>query len=551
MLIGVVNKILDYLSQNALEHLALMILTIRMAQEPASSRFAGVNVSEYDMKEELMKPWVAVARFIERWRSLGCGGREGLHYSAVFRFLATLVISICFLLLGAGMNTIAIPKGRWYPNLWPKTNANDALMTLRTPQLKLQNVDWMNYGDLGWDTVGGGPREAAIALASASTFSALSSLGYLYQQQPSGWLGRDDGFDSGTVINTRINGSTAWSISVQGSLVMDTFHNCQKTGPSYARMSCGMIGALNLTLPMLTTSCTSDDKTSISDDTIFPETLDPLTSNATLVLRIGADLAESFSGASCILRLHQVVSPINFWIGDEKCDSTLHLHSNSGIDNSLSINSSIVLPSSSADATVVSQLGTQFYAMLPYLNGLSPGGSFVQLILLSARHLRSLRSEFEEEIDSLTPVLAFTMQQLLTKARWNMTPSATETVTSYPIRWYVYGSGPRLVWEWAAALIISSLILMLFYDVYLTLRYRVNLGPWLSVGGMMFAANVGERLKSAAGSPAGVATQIGRRTRYYVRDVGNGRMEVTDEANKGALVDKEKVYGEAQRSGNT
>lgn len=549
VLIEVVNKILDYLSQNALEHLALMILTISMAQEPASSHLAGVHISDYDMKEELMKPWVAVANFIKRWRSFGWRGpQRHLQYSALLRFLATLTVSICFLLLGAGLNTVGIPKARWYPNLWPKTKANDALMTLRTPQMKLQNVDWMNYWDLGWEMVGGGPHswEVAVALASASTFSALSSLGYLYQQQPPSWLGQDDGSVSGTIIDTRIDGSTAQSISTQGSFIWDIFHTSQKTGPSYARMSSGMVGSLNITLPMLTTSCTSDVKTPISDDTIFIETLEPLTSNATLVFHIGANRRESFNGGSCTLRLQQVISWINFWIGGKSPNTDLNLSKNSGIDSRLSMNSSIVLPSSSADATVLDQLRAQFSSMLPYLNGLVPGSSFVQHLVLSAKHLRSLRPDFETEIDSLTPVVAFTMQHLLTKARWNMTPSATETVTSYPVRWYVYGSGPRLTWEWAAGIILSSLILMLFYDVYLTLHYRVNPGPWLNVRGMMFVANTAERMESAAGSSAGVATQKSRKARYFVRDVENGRMEVTDEADKGNLVDKTQRYGEAQ-----
>lgn len=133
MLIGVVNKILDYLTQNIIEHLALTILTVWMAHD---SHSAGVHVSNYKIKEELLKPWAAVVNFVKRWHSLGWRGPEGLQYSALFRFLATLIISVCFLLLGAGMNTVGIPKGRWYPNLWPKTKVNDALMTLRTPQMK-------------------------------------------------------------------------------------------------------------------------------------------------------------------------------------------------------------------------------------------------------------------------------------------------------------------------------------------------------------------------------------------------------------------------------
>ncbi|MCJ1425164.1 hypothetical protein MMC29_003052 [Sticta canariensis] len=159
VLIGVVNKILDYLTQNGLEHLALMILILWMAHEPVSSHLAGVHVSDYEIMEELMKPWVAAANF----------------YSALFHILATLLISVSFLLLGARMNTVGIPNGRWYANLWLKTKASDALMALRTPQMKLLNIDWTIDWDLGRGIVGDGSQSwnVAIALASASTFSAL------------------------------------------------------------------------------------------------------------------------------------------------------------------------------------------------------------------------------------------------------------------------------------------------------------------------------------------------------------------------------------------
>ena len=94
---------------------------------------------------------------------------------ALFCNLATLIISVCFLLISAGINTVGIPDGRWYANLWLKTKASDALMALRTPQMKLQNVDWMIDWDLGRGMLGDGSQswKVAIASASASTFSAL------------------------------------------------------------------------------------------------------------------------------------------------------------------------------------------------------------------------------------------------------------------------------------------------------------------------------------------------------------------------------------------
>jgi hypothetical protein len=47
---------------------------------------------------------------------------------------------------------------------------------------------------------------------------------------------------------------------------------------------------------------------------------------------------------------------------------------------------------------------------------------------------------------SITPVIAVIAQHLLTIASWNMTasPDPEATVVLFPVRWQVYGSGPRL-----------------------------------------------------------------------------------------------------------
>ena len=73
-----------------------------------------------EMKEEFVKPWIAMANNAERWRLFGW---KSLGWRGAARFVLTLASSICFLLLGAAMNTIGIPKGRWYPDLFPKSES--------------------------------------------------------------------------------------------------------------------------------------------------------------------------------------------------------------------------------------------------------------------------------------------------------------------------------------------------------------------------------------------------------------------------------------------
>ena len=65
-LLGVFNKSLDYLVDNALENTTLLFLTLWMTLRPTENYPSGVHLVDYEMKEELVKPWIAVLNHIER-----------------------------------------------------------------------------------------------------------------------------------------------------------------------------------------------------------------------------------------------------------------------------------------------------------------------------------------------------------------------------------------------------------------------------------------------------------------------------------------------------
>lgn len=73
-LLGVFNKFLDYLVDNALENITLLSLTLRMTEKPTQKHPPGVLLVDYEMKEELVKPWIAAWNHIERWRVSGWEG---------------------------------------------------------------------------------------------------------------------------------------------------------------------------------------------------------------------------------------------------------------------------------------------------------------------------------------------------------------------------------------------------------------------------------------------------------------------------------------------
>lgn len=188
----------------------------------------------------------------------------------------------------------------------------------------------------------------------------------------------------------------------------------------------------------------------------------PLTSEATLTLHIAPNPSMSFSGASCNLKLQQSLFPIDFWLATSRLQD---MHFNQQHYR----NDSTRYPASANEVANLQRLATHFSSMLPHLDGLLAGSSLADQLVLRARSLKKKTSGFETEIESLAPAVALIMQYLITTANWNMTAAPTEMITSLPIRWYVYGSGPRMVWQWATGAVVAVLVLTISLDVFLIL----------------------------------------------------------------------------------
>ncbi len=300
--LGVINKILDYLVTNVIEHIALLVITLRMTRVSSESGPAGVHPIDFEMKEQLLKPWIAISSFIERCHLLGWPCLNHRSGASLSRFCVTMVVSICFLLQAAAMNTVGLPKARWYPDLWPKSKANDALMTLKTPRMNLTSIDWTDYQYTGLNNVRSGHPGSTVALASASTYVMLNLLDNIYSKPP-GWLYANEKSAYATAIYTNTSDSKVQSISIQGSAVIDIYNHMKETGPMYAKLSAGMIGTINLTAPMLTTRCDPGPLANLSTGTTLAQVSEPSASNPYLDFQIASDAALNFTGAHCVLSL--------------------------------------------------------------------------------------------------------------------------------------------------------------------------------------------------------------------------------------------------------
>jgi hypothetical protein len=106
--IGLVNRIVEMLTQDALSHIASTILTSWMIRQGS-----GGTLSDLEMLDEFKQPWTALVNFLERRKPEALAGRS---WKNGFRLLSSLAIGLSLLLLGAAMNTVAIPKTRWWPD---------------------------------------------------------------------------------------------------------------------------------------------------------------------------------------------------------------------------------------------------------------------------------------------------------------------------------------------------------------------------------------------------------------------------------------------------
>lgn len=186
-----------------------------------------------------------------------------MGYWGLLRYITCLAVSICVLLLALAINTVGISKERWYldggKGGWTLKGNAQMSMTITSPRMILNGIDWMNHWNPGFNLVGNGDSswDAALGIAAASTYTLLSGLPDAYAQNRTGWqsIPHEVG-GSITGINTKANGLTVVSISIQNSKVRDIFNGLRENGPeSYYKYSSGWNGLINVTVPMLTTSC--------------------------------------------------------------------------------------------------------------------------------------------------------------------------------------------------------------------------------------------------------------------------------------------------------
>lgn len=218
------------------------------------------------------------------------------------------------------------------------------------------------------------------------------------------------------------------------------------------------------------------------------------------------------------MTLQQVLFPVGTWLGNlGPVDLSLNDFGKGWTSTPIPLNAL------SSDHGCAESLRDQLRNTLVRMDRLVDTG-IVHHMALKARRLAEINDGFSETTSpdgaSMAPVIAVIAQHLLTIASWNMSasPDPEATVSSFPVRWQVYGSGPRLAWEWAAVAILAVVLLAVVLGGLFGLASGLEPGPWLETAGIMLIANQSNTMESTRGSVGGKLSQKAEQGTYYLRE---------------------------------
>ncbi|OJD30499.1 uncharacterized protein BKCO1_5900070 [Diplodia corticola] len=534
---GIINTILAHMVRDSLAHIADTLVTRRMVSEKGR----GATVLDFEMKEELTKPWIAVSTFYSRRKQTGWTARN------ILRLALSFTIGACLLLQGAGINTVGMPKTRWWPDtryVNPKPGDNRFFFSNKT--MRVANVSRMAVWDRSWNMI----REGGdMSWELAHTFGAISileSLEQLYETSTynAGWypIGNSGGPVQAVLNVTDTPTRSIQAASINGKATAEMWDEQRASGPPWARRALGWYATLKLTSLLLDTACIEAPGHPVGSWEASS------THNGTIILTIGPMTEEDddFPGATCTTSIEQVLITIQQWIIDDDIDRSRPAWS---IDNwgAWAYPAISPLPSAPPTSSIAAELASWFNAISPTLQRLTTTNTTTTTTTTTPAPFTALALHLATALTPPTPLntsttttttthglstlTAVLLSHTLTTLTWtfdDLRPPNTTTnpplppTLQGPIRWKIYGSGPRLQWQWAISAVIGVTALVQLFDIWLLLRHRQAKGLWLGLGGMLVAANAAARMGGGAVAPrgqgAGFVGERGRGVRYFVRE---------------------------------
>ncbi|PWY93987.1 hypothetical protein BO94DRAFT_582400 [Aspergillus sclerotioniger CBS 115572] len=519
-IIGLANTILQFLTQEALLHISATLITKWMTGKGEK----GASSVDFDLLDEFKKPWTAASKLKERCK---IGTRKS---RAWLQFIGALVVGISILLLGAAMNTIAIPKSRWWPDTrFEAPQPPDDRFYFVNQTSRVASVSRMPLWGQAWEMIregGTASWEMAHTLAAYRSLNALSKLYDTFNNE-AGWqsIGDNDAPTFSAIEVTNASTPSIRSMAMHGDLAI-AMYNQQKAqnSHSWARDSTGWYARLFMPGILLDTSCIPNN------DTLATGSWTATTSstNSTITVTIGPATNTStstgtFNGAICYINVYQAQVALQQWFysGTGNYDYSIN---NYGADMYPEI-SYLDPPSTTETLAISTETTSWFEAIIPNLQAFSTNKevlNLTSLAVLLADDLVSFNRGYSQ-LDGLAAVISTIFTDMVTSFDWTYAVSSGNTTMQGPIRWQIYGSGPRLPWEWVIAIVLGVGIGVQVYDLVLLGWWRgLAKGPWLSLDGMLVAANKAPMMKVLQnGKGGGYVSDEARQARFFVRQLAS------------------------------
>lgn len=522
-LLGFFNKMLDVLLVSSLEYTASVLLTTWMTAEQATGKEPrGATFIDMDIKNELTKPWMTLYSFAVRsqwswknmssltfwktsWRDLWKVLRSRRSWKSFGRLWLCLVISVSVLLQGLAINTVAIPKLRWYPNMpddhngWSLDAEARKQLTITYPKAYLEELTWSNIDRLAINNVGVvGSFEWSAALSASRSLDGIADITSTFSRWWTGWQ---------PVLNRNVSGSRVWTglnttfdeghvletLSVSATQVWDVFQWLRDDHHPLGTNSTGWTGNLSLVVPVLNSKC----ELRTSEAIIPPNTItvnvpyEQPSSDPSLTIDLGPSPERDFMGARCTFTFRQALHSFGMWIIDMDAPDISQNQYWKKFNETLTYQ-----PSLAQDFEIVRALAVHADRVLLYMNQLMARDGILAYLLLLSHKLRTDIPSITSDAHGLTVVMGVLLQNMISLSDSLSPPlpgvkasSSDKLITSYPIQWQIYGSGPRLAWEWSVVFVLVVIVCCFCFGIWQTIWYRMAPGSWTELSGMMMIAN--------------------------------------------------------------
>lgn len=372
------------------------------------------------------------------------------------------------------------------------------------------------------------------------------------KSQPYGWQQFDSVSNNGNfpALDTRYTGSDTGDMAVQEQLVAEIFQYLHDNGDRNAKAAKGWTGNLTLEVPSATVSCGPYRELNGTGSVIVEPISPNHNASATFSMAV-TPLASldfdhqtntiwpAFAGATCDITFARVLYPFGMWITKAETADVSVTHYGKVYDAV-----PIISAFSPIDNTIAKALAIHTQATTARLETLTYNYTAAELFLASARNLQVARPEYASDTEALSPVLAFLINQLLAIGNWNTTLDLEHQITSEPIRWQLYGSGPRLGWEWLSFTVLVVLLVAMLASLVFSLIHRAYPGEWLKPGGMLIAANTSPTMSSLR-DPANMDNEKNSaRLRFFVKreSLSSKNVFLTDDNKAGEMLDPKGKY---------